>query len=313
MDHASSTSERNDQLASHPAMLKDFLAITKPGIILGNLISVTGGFFLAAHGRLEPVPFLAALIGVALVIASGCVFNNVVDRDIDIKMQRTRERALVKGVISVPVALAYATFLGSAGVMLLYWMANPLAAFFAVAGFVVYVGFYTLWLKRNSVHGTLVGSLSGAMPPVIGYCAASNQFDLGAAILLLIFSLWQMPHSYAIAIFRFDDYKSASIPVLPVEKGIPAAKRSIVLYIIAFTAAVLALSLTGYAGACYLVVAGAASFYWLYLALSNYQWIDHAAWAKKQFVFSIIMVMILSLMMVIDFGVSSTVALLASI
>lgn len=294
-------------------MLKDFLVITKPGIILGNLISVTGGFFLAAHGTLELMPFLAALLGVALVIASGCVFNNVVDRDIDVKMRRTRDRALVKGVISVPVALVYATFLGIAGVTLLYWMANPLAAFFAAVGFIVYVGFYTLWLKRSSVHGTLVGSLSGAMPPVIGYCAASNQFDLGAALLLLIFSLWQMPHSYAIAIFRFDDYKAASIPVLPVVKGIPAAKRSIVLYIIAFTAAVLALSLTGYAGYGYLVVAGAASFYWLYLALSNYDWVDHAAWARKQFAFSIVMVMILSAMMVVEFGISSIAAFLTSI
>ncbi|MGC3873841.1 heme o synthase [Halomonas sp. GXIMD04776] len=313
MDHASSTSEHDARLAPEPSIFKEFLAITKPGIILGNMISVTGGFFLAAQGAFEPVLFLATLLGVALVIASGCVFNNVIDRDIDVRMQRTRNRALVQGLISVPVALAYATSLGLAGVVILYRMANPLAALFAVAGFIVYVGLYSLYFKRHSIHGTLIGSLSGAMPPVIGYCAVANQFDLGGALLLLIFSLWQMPHSYAIAIFRFDDYKAASIPVLPVVKGIATAKRSIVLYVIAFTAAVLALSLAGYGGYGYLVVAGAASLYWLYLALSRYHRVDNNAWAKKQFAFSIIMVMIISLTMVIDFGVSSAAALLTDI
>jgi protoheme IX farnesyltransferase len=92
-------------------------------------------------------------------------------------------------------------------------------------------------MKRKSVYGTLVGSLSGAVPPVAGYCAASGRFDSGAAILLLMFCLWQMPHSYAIAIFRFKDYEAAKIPVLPVVKGISEAKQQIVLYILAFAVA----------------------------------------------------------------------------
>ncbi|SHE38685.1 protoheme IX farnesyltransferase [Modicisalibacter ilicicola DSM 19980] len=304
MDHASSASEHDDQLAAHPAVFRTLLSLTKPGIILGNLISVTGGFFLAAQATVSPVRFLATLLGVALVIASGCVFNNVIDRDIDARMRRTRDRALVQGLISVPMALVYATLLGTTGVLLLYLLANPLAAFFAILGIVVYVGLYTLWFKRHSVHGTLIGSLSGAMPPVIGYCAAADRFDLGAAILLVIFSLWQMPHSYAIAIFRLEDYKAASIPVLPVEKGIEAAKRAIVRYIVAFAAATVLLSLTGHAGHGYLVVAGGTSLYWLHLALSGYRRDDDEAWARRQFAFSIVMVMVLSLMMVVDFGLS---------
>ncbi len=205
-------------------MFKQYLQVTKPGIIFGNLISVIGGFLLASKGSIDYALFLTSLVGVSLVVASGCVFNNVIDRDIDIKMERTRNRVLVKGLISAKVSLVYATVLGIAGFALLYFGANPLAMWLAVMGFVVYVGVYSLYMKRHSVYGTLIGSLSGAAPPVIGYCAVTNEFDAGALILLAIFSLWQMPHSYAIAIFRFKDYQAANIPVLPVVKGISVAK-----------------------------------------------------------------------------------------
>ncbi|MBC7209463.1 MAG: UbiA family prenyltransferase, partial [Pseudomonas sp.] len=164
--------------------VKHFIQITKPGIIFGNVLSVAGGFFLAAKGHVDFALFLAVVIGTSLVVASGCVFNNCIDRDIDHKMERTKNRVMVQGGMSLPLALIYATLLGVAGFSLLYVQANPLAAFCALVGFVVYVGFYSLWLKRKSVHGTLVGSLSGAMPPVIGYCAVSNSFDLAAVTLL---------------------------------------------------------------------------------------------------------------------------------
>ncbi|VFS67153.1 Protoheme IX farnesyltransferase [Raoultella terrigena] len=155
-------------------------------------------------------------------------------------------------------------------------------------GFVVYVGVYSLYMKRHSVYGTLIGSLSGAAPPVIGYCAVTGNFDSGAAILLAIFSLWQMPHSYAIAIFRFKDYQAANIPVLPVVKGISVAKNHITVYIIAFAVATLMLSLGGYAGYKYLVVAAAVSVWWLGMALRGYKVADDKVWARKLFVFSIV-------------------------
>ncbi len=240
-------------------------------------------------------------MGVSLVVASGCVFNNVIDRDIDKKMERTKNRVLVKGLISLKVTLVYASLLGIAGFALLYIAANPLAMWLAVMGFIVYVGVYSLYMKRHSVYGTLIGSLSGAAPPVIGYCAVSNQFDAGALILLLIFSLWQMPHSYAIAIFRFKDYQAANIPVLPVVKGISVAKHHITLYIVAFAVATLMLSLGGYAGYKYLVVAAAVSVWWLGMALSGYKnAIDDRVWARKLFVFSIVAITSLSVMMSVD-------------
>ncbi|AOR57741.1 heme o synthase [Pectobacterium parmentieri] len=282
-------------------MIKQYLQVTKPGIIFGNLISVIGGFLLAAQGRIDYPLFLATLMGVSLVVASGCVFNNVIDRDIDKKMERTKNRVLVKGLISLKVTLVYASLLGIAGFALLYIAANPLAMWLAVMGFVVYVGVYSLYMKRHSVYGTLIGSLSGAAPPVIGYCAVSNQFDAGALILLLIFSLWQMPHSYAIAIFRFKDYQAANIPVLPVVKGISVAKNHITLYIVAFAVATLMLSLGGYAGYKYLIVAAAVSVWWLGMALSGYKnAIDDRVWARKLFVFSIVAITSLSVMMSVD-------------
>ncbi len=282
-------------------MIKQYLQVTKPGIIFGNLISVIGGFLLAAKGTINYPLFVATLIGVSLVVASGCVFNNVIDRDIDKKMERTKNRVLVKGLIPLKNTLIYASMLGIAGFALLYLAANPLAMWLAVMGFVVYVGVYSLYMKRHSVYGTLIGSLSGAAPPVIGYCAVSNQFDAGALILLLIFSLWQMPHSYAIAIFRFKDYQAANIPVLPVVKGISVAKHHITLYILAFMIATLMLSLGGYAGYKYLVVAAAVSVWWLGMALSGYKSPnDDRVWARKLFVFSIVAITSLSVMMSVD-------------
>ncbi|MBT0724768.1 protoheme IX farnesyltransferase [Rosenbergiella sp. S61] len=283
-------------------MIKQYLQVTKPGIIFGNLISVIGGFLLASKGSIDFRLFFVSLIGVSLVVASGCVYNNVIDRDIDHKMERTKNRVLVKGLISTKVSLAYATLLGIAGFAVLYFGANPLAMWLAVMGFVVYVGVYSLYMKRNSVYGTLIGSLSGAAPPVIGYCAVTGSFDAGALILLAIFSLWQMPHSYAIAIFRFKDYQAANIPVLPVVKGISVAKNHITLYIIAFMVATLMLSLGGYAGYKYLVVAAAVSLWWLGMALSGYKSEnDDRVWARKLFVFSIVAITALSVMMSVDF------------
>ncbi len=204
---------------------RDYLALTKPGIIGGNAISVLGGFFLAARGEIDPWLLMATLAGLSLVIASGCAYNNVIDRDIDAVMERTRSRPLVQGRLSVAETLRFATLLGVAGFGLLAAFTNAVTVGLAAFGFAIYVGAYSLWLKRSSEYGTLVGSLSGAMPPVVGYCAVTGQFDGGALTLLVIFCLWQMPHSYAIAIFRFKDYEAARIPVLPVVRGIGTAKH----------------------------------------------------------------------------------------
>lgn len=302
MDHAKPESQHNDHGELEPIfMFRHYLQLTKPGIIFGNLITVTGGFFLASKGQFDLVKYLAVALSVSLIVASGCVFNNFIDRDIDIKMERTKNRALVTGLISPSHALIYASVLGIVGLALLYFKTNLLSTLLVVLGFVVYVGFYSLYLKRHSVYGTLIGSISGAMPPVVGYCAVSNQFDAGAAVLLVMLSIWQMPHSYAIAIFRFNDYAAASIPVLPVKEGVLKAKKHIVAWIVAFTIVTPMLTVMGYTGYVYFVVAAILCVYWLYLAIIGFKAEDDTKWAKKLFLVSVIIVTILSIVMSVDY------------
>ncbi|KZN14366.1 MULTISPECIES: heme o synthase [Marinomonas] len=284
-------------------MFKRYLQVTKPGIIMGNLISVAGGFFLAARGDIDWMLMLMTVIGLSLVVASGCAINNYIDRDIDAKMKRTRNRVTVNGEMSGKAAFFHGVVLGVIGFALLGYFTNWVAVAFAVFGYVVYVGLYTLYFKRKSVYGTFIGSLSGAVPPVVGYCAAAGQFDAGAAILLTMFSIWQMPHSYAIAIFRFDDYKAAGIPVLPVSQGIAKAKRHIILHIAAFAVVAALLPLAGYVGIGFMVVALSTSLWWLAMALRGFRAdIDLNGWARQVFFFSIITVTALSVTMAIDFN-----------
>ncbi len=282
--------------------IKRYINITKPGIIMGNLISVAGGFLLASRGEVDSLLMLMTVLGLSLVVASGCVINNCIDTDIDAKMQRTRNRATVTGDVSIAHALQFGVALAVLGFGLLIRYTNSIAVGFAVLGYVVYVGAYSLYMKRKSVYGTLVGSLSGAVPPVVGYCAASGQFDAGAAILLLMFSLWQMPHSYAIAIFRFDDYAKANIPVLPVAKGIAKTKLHIVLYIAVFAIVSALLPLSGYTGLTFMAVACVTSLWWLFMALRGYRKnIELVVWARQVFGFSILTITALSIGMAFDF------------
>jgi protoheme IX farnesyltransferase len=275
-----------------------YLQLTKPGIVFGNLVSVIGGFLMATRGAFDPGLFARATAGVSLVVACGCVFNNYIDRDIDLKMRRTQKRVLARGLVGTAPALLFGGALGLAGLALLA-SANILSAALGAVGLAIYVGLYSLYLKRRSPLQTLIGSLSGAMPPVIGYCAVSGQFDLGAVLLLLILSLWQMPHSYAIGIVYRDDYAAAGVPVLPVQAGIATARRHILLYIPAFTAAALMLTLCGYTGRAYLLVMTAVGALWMYIGLSTQKASDRV-WARRMFAFSILAIMVWSLMISID-------------
>ena len=284
-------------------VIKKYLLVAKPGIVFGNLITATGGFLFAARGHIDIVALLPTVIGISLVVASGCVFNNCIDRKMDRKMARTRNRVLAQERMSPKAAVFYGSLLCMAGMPMLWAATNMLAIGVVLAGLVIYVGLYSLYLKRHSIYGSLIGSLAGAAPPLAGYCAVRSHFDMQALILLSIFSLWQMPHCYAIAIFRFQDYSAAAIPVLPVKKGIPAAKKHIVGYILAFMAASLMLTVGGYTGYLYFVVVSVMGLSWLYLARAGYRTLDNRLWAKKLLVFSLLNVFVLSVMISIDFSV----------
>lgn len=276
-------------------MLKSYYYLAKPGIIYGNLVTATAGFLLASKNHLDLLLLLETLLGIALVIASACVFNNYIDRDIDKKMARTQKRALVSGLVPVRNALVYASVLGILGFLVLSFSTNLLTVIIGLIGYIDYIVLYGL-AKRRSVHGTVVGSVAGAMPIVAGYTAVTNRFDSGAFLLFLILVFWQMPHFYAIAIRRLKDYKAAGLPVLPVKKGVHATKIQILIYILAFSVAVVLLSVFGYTGYIFLAVMGLLCLEWLRRGVQGFGTKDDIAWARSMFLFSLIITLSLSIM-----------------
>jgi protoheme IX farnesyltransferase len=280
-------------------MLKTYYLLTKPGILMGNLVTTAGGFALASRGHIDPFLFLALLLGLGPVIASACIFNNYIDRISDAKMMRTKNRPLAKGSIAPWKAIVFALVLGPFGLAILVLYTNFLAAAVAFMGFFVYVILYSFW-KGSSTHATLVGSISGAVPPVVGYVAARGHLDLGAGLLFAILVLWQMPHFYAIAMFRQKDYEAASIPVLPICKGIHATKVQMLLYCIAFALSCTLLTFLGYTGKAYLVIVALLSLSWIYLSVLGFRAKNDVAWARSMFRLSLVIITMFSALLYID-------------
>lgn len=275
-----------------------YYRLTKPGIVYGNALAAVAGYFFGALGSPDLLTFFALLTGISLVIASACVYNNVLDKDIDARMARTKHRAVVTGAISTERALVFATILLVLGSIVLWFGTNVLTVGVALFGHAAYVVLYG-YAKRATVHGTLVGTISGSTPPVIGYAAATGQLDPIAALLFLLMVAWQMPHFYAIALFRRDDYASAGIPVLPVVSGIQATRRQIIAYVILFVllTVVLGILASSLLTTLVLVLAGT---YWLYLCLRPLADVDTIGWARGQFGWSLQLLLVLCLMLSLD-------------
>lgn len=279
---------------------KTFLELTKPGIIFGNLITVLGGFFLASKTHIDFWLLIKTVIGISSIIASGCVINNCYDQDIDKLMERTKNRPMAQGLISNTQALSFAVLLIIIGATTLYFV-NLISLYTALLGLFFYVVVYTMYFKRTSIYGTLIGSISGSTPIVIGYIAVTGHFDFGALLLYLILTAWQMPHSYAIGIFRFNDYKNANINLFPIKKGIEATKKHMLFWVILFAIVNVMLSLCNYTGILYLITASAFSAVWIYLCLKGFlRNVDNGIWARKMFFFSILCITLLSVIMAIN-------------
>lgn len=268
------------------ATIQSYYRLTKPGIIYGNSLSVIAGFLLASEGDIDPILFIFTLIGIALIMAAGCVYNNYIDRNIDARMQRTKARALVTKHIRGHHALVYGTLLGSLGFASLAVFTNNLTVGLGVIAIIMYVVVYGI-AKRVSPIGTIVGSVSGALPPAAGYTAVTGSFDGGAWLLFLIMTCWQMPHFYAIAIYRLKDYQAAGIPVLPARRGITRTKRSILLYIALYIFVGTLPTLLGYTGLIYLITVFSFGCLWLVKGLRTYYTSDDVGWARQMFFFSL--------------------------
>lgn len=282
---------------------KDFIYIMKPGILFDNIITTFGGFWLASRGDINWLLLLFTMLGTTLVVASGCVLNNYLDRDLDSKMERTRKRALPSGRMSPRFVAIYGSILGIVGLAVLTVLANPLAATFGLIGLFVYVGIYTYWLKRTSVWNTVIGAISGSMPPVIGYVAVSETVDMGAIILFAILFLWQPPHFWALAIRRKKDYSDAGFKMLPSVRGNFQTKISMVRYVVPLVPASLLLYLYGYVGEIYLYVATVLGLVWAVMCVMGFKAKteeEEDRWAKRFFIYSINYLTILFLVMIID-------------
>ena len=282
--------------------MKHYYELTKSGLVFGNIVAVIAGFLLGQSiaGSGMPVAkaatLAAAIIGLGLVMASGCVFNNYLDRDIDGKMERTKRRALVMRRVSERNAIVFGTVLGVIGFFALAVFTNAIAVAVAGIGFVFYVFIYTIGTKRRSPYGTAMGAIAGATPPVVGYAAAAGRVDLAALILFFIMFTWQMPHFFAIAIRREEDYKAANVPVLPVRSGVARTKLSMAIYIVEFIAASSLLAVFGYAGPTYLAIALALGAVWFVLAVRGFgiTGVEHnRRWARSMFFFSLVVMVVL--------------------
>lgn len=285
---------------SESATWRDFLALTKPGILRSNLIAAFAGFWLGSFWHPDIVKLLLTMVGTVLVMAGACVFNNYYDREMDVKMARTKNRALPLGKLSPGTVLWYAAILTAVGLGVLFGFCGPLAGVFGIVGVFVYAGIYTVWLKRTSTWSTSVGAISGAMPPVIGYVAATGKVDLGAWMIFAILFLWQPPHFWALAIRRVEEYREAGFPVLPVVKGVPRTKLQMIPYIALLLPIPAIMYAYGFTGIWFLIIGTALSAVWLIMALMGFRKQDVETWSKRVFIFSINYLTISLIVMFLD-------------
>jgi protoheme IX farnesyltransferase len=282
--------------------VKVYYSLVKPGLVYGNIFTTLGGFFFASRGHIVWGLLVAVVMGTGLVIGSACVFNNYYDRNIDRKMNRTKHRAIVEGLVSKMDAMVYGSVLGLIGLALLILFTHLHTVLVGLVGFLVYVFWYTR-VKHTSMYSTLIGTIPGATPILAGYVAVSNRFDTIALLLFLILVFWQMVHFYSIGIYRYGEYKAAEIPILPVVRGIPVAKRHILFYLIGFIAATVFLGVVGGIGALYLIVVSLLGLNWIRIYMKGFaHHVDETKWAKKMFLYSLVVLMSFSFLICFDYA-----------
>jgi protoheme IX farnesyltransferase len=281
-------------------VLKDLVALTKPRIIRLNLIAAFGGFWVASKWDLDIWLMIWMLVGSALTMASSCVFNNYLDRELDLKMERTRDRALPQNRLTPNFVLGYGIVLGLAGLAVLFGLVNTLTGWLGLLGMFVYVVIYTMWLKRSSTWSTSIGGISGAMPPVIGYCAVTDVVDAGAWILFALLFLWQPAHFWSLAIRRKEEYRAAGFPLLPVVKGVRRTKWQMLPYILLLIPASILMYTYDYVGIYFLILSVGIAAVWFLHAVSGLGAKDDEKWAKADFMISINYLMIMFLTMILN-------------
>jgi heme o synthase len=282
------------------SVLKDFLALIKIGIVNSNLITTFTGLWLALHfsgqsflSNLDTVIF--TILGSSLIIAGSCSINNYIDRDIDHLMERTKARPTVTGKVVPAKVLILGIILITLGTMFLLFTTLT-ATVIGLLGVFSYVVLYTMWSKRQLVSNTIIGSISGAVPPLIGWAAVDGNLDIMAWSLFILMFIWQPPHFYALAMRRVEEYRAAGIPMLPVVKGFKTTKKHIVLWVALLLPTPFLLTSLGIP---FLILATFLNIGWLALGIYGYKIKDDIKWAKLMFVYSLQYLTIIFVAMVI--------------
>ncbi|GAW95071.1 protoheme IX farnesyltransferase [Colwellia marinimaniae] len=273
--------------------------ITKPKVVALLVLTALVGMSLSVPGGLPWQVLLPAMLGIALLSSAAAAINHIVDERIDTIMGRTHNRPLPEGRISVTNAIVFAISIALLGFIILYSLVNPLTAFLTFSGLVGYSFVYTMYLKRATPQNITIGGLAGAIPPLLGWTAMTNEVAPNALLLVLIIFTWTPPHFWALAIHRKDDYAKVNIPMLPVTHGVSFTKTQILLYTILLFVVCLLPYLVGMSNWFYLI--GACS---LNLIFMGYAWQlkFHAneGTAMATFKFSIVHLMLLFIILLID-------------
>jgi heme o synthase len=271
-------------------MLRDYVSLLKLRIVLLLDATAVGVMIPATHGHPRLVPVLAVLAGGTLAAGGAHAINCWFDRDIDAAMSRTRRRPLPDGRIPPWHALALGIVLNALAFAILWWGANLLAASLALLGTAIYVFVYTVWLKRTTPQNIVIGGAAGAIPPLVGWAAATGRLDLAAFAMFAVIFFWTPPHFWALAQMIKADYASARIPMLPVVSGELAAKRQSVGYAVLAAIVSVIPFFTGSAGDVYMagaVVLGVGLVGMTVLDLSGKRW------TRRLFAYSLVYVALL--------------------
>ncbi len=286
-------------IAVNSFVWRDYLELCKPRVVALMLLTMIVGMLLATTQAVPWVTFFIALLGVGLSAASAATINHLVDKRIDSLMDRTHNRPVAGGRISVQHALIFAVVLGALGLSSLYIWVNRLTCILTFLTLIGYAGIYTGYLKRATPQNIVIGGLAGAAPPLLGWTAITNHLAPEALLLVLIIFTWTPPHFWALAIFRCEDYRHAKIPMLPITHGIAFTKKNILLYTILLVVVTTLPFIIAMSGWLYLVGAltlGARFLYWSLLLYRR----DEPIIALRTFKFSILYLMLLFVFLLAD-------------
>ena len=288
-----------EKVTQPPVVWRDYVELCKPRVVLLMLLTVVVGMYLAAPGWINLGLVCSALIGIGFCAGSAAAINHLVDRRIDSIMARTKKRPIAHGRVSVKQALWFASIMGVLGLAVLLVFVNQLTAFLTFISLIGYAGIYTGYLKRATSQNIVIGGLAGAAPPLLGWTAVTNQLDPQALLLVLIIFIWTPPHFWALAIYRYEEYQHAQIPMLPVTHGIQFTKLSIYLYTILLLVVSILPFVIGMSGLFYLmgaIVLGARFLFWAHKLYRT----DKAVVAMQTFRYSIVYLMLLFVFLLID-------------